>query len=363
MSDSPLLNVRIVSYNLLSSHLSQESHFVTCSREALTKRGPRLLAKLDEQIAQHPNSVLCLQEVSQTWAGQLHTHLAQRRHHLVTAFYGERFNGHMGVATSYPIDLFDLVDCTIRTVSESRDLYKAPAEPSRLVRALRWFLWLITLQWLVALVFTPKTSRDPYEYAMARKNVVIVLRLRCRATSREFVAATYHMPCAYLHPPMMSLHASLVLQFVAKQAGSAPYVLAGDFNFNPSNDQYTLYTTGSIEEGRVGRPPPPPPIAGNWTLDVTPVRSAYAVAGGEPLFTNWSHVKDEPEFRKTLDYVWISKQWSVGAVHPIAVSEGPLPTLQEPSDHLLIAASLSFEGGRRKQADNASSPSEGKKKK
>jgi 2',5'-phosphodiesterase len=366
MSES-LLNVRIVSYNLLSSQLAQESHFVSCTRDALTskQRGPRLLAKLDEQIAQHPNSVLCLQEVSHSWAGLLHAHLAQRRHHLVVAHYGERFNGHMGVAMSYPIDLFELVDCTVRTVAETRDLYKAPAEPSRLVRAMRWLIWLITLQWLIALVVSSKSgARDPYEYAMARKNDVIVLRLRCRKTSREFVVATYHMPCAFLHPQMMSLHSSLVLQFVDKQAGSLPYVLAGDFNFTPAHDQYTLYTTGTIAEGRAGRPPPPPAIAGSWKFDVTPVRSAYAVAGGEPQFTNWAQIKEEPEFRDTLDYVWISKHWSVDNVQPLNVSKGPLPTVEEPSDHLLVAASLTFDGVRsNKKAATSSEAAEKKKRK
>ena len=80
--------------------------------------------------------------------------------------------------------------------------------------------------------------------------------------------------------------------------------------------------------------------------------SAYAEAGGEPPYTNWSHFKGRDEFIETLDYVFYGPKPSVAteepAVQTLAVRAmkskgelaGPLPTVEEPSDHLAIAADL-----------------------
>ncbi len=344
---SPSTIVRVVSYNLLSSHLAAESHFVTCTRDALASklRGPRLLAQLDAEVQHHPGAVLCLQEVSQSWASELHTHLAAKGYHVVAAHYGQRHNGHMGVAIAFPTEHYVLADCTIRTIAETRDLHKAAQTGSLAARAVAWLVWLLTLRWLAALfrgtaAAAGDRDRDPYEYAMARENVAIVLRLRCKQSNTSFVVATYHMPCAFRHPQMMTVHSSLVLQFVAKHAGSLPYVLAGDFNWTPAHDQYALYRTGTLPAKSAARPPPPPAIANGWSIDVPPVRSAYAECGGEPPFTNWAQVKAEPVFRETLDYIWVSPAWRVVAIKPLHVDAGPLPTVAEPSDHLLIAATL-----------------------
>lgn len=83
-----------------------------------------------------------------------------------------------------------------------------------------------------------------------------------------------------------------------------------------------------------------------WSLKVNPLRSAYKEwHGHEPAFTNWAQVKQEVPFKDTLDYIFISPQWTVLGTAPLpneATNSGPLPTEHEPSDHLLISADLSF---------------------
>ena len=80
--------------------------------------------------------------------------------------------------------------------------------------------------------------------------------------------------------------------------------------------------------------------------------SAYAEAGGEPPYTNWSHFKGRDAFIETLDYVFYGPKPSAAGAEPrvrtLATREmkskeelaGPLPTVEEPSDHLAIAADL-----------------------
>jgi mRNA deadenylase 3'-5' endonuclease subunit Ccr4 len=353
---------RVVSYNLLSSNLAAESHFVTCTKNQLASRlrGPRLLAKLDAEIAAQP-TLLCLQELSQTWGSDLHTHLANKGYHLVTAFYGQRHNGHMGVAIAFPTEHYELKSTVIRTIAETRDLYKAP-EPTLVARVVAAVA--LVFAWFASFVVARKhAARDPYEYAMARENVVVAVQLACKHSQKTFWVATYHMPCAFMYPQMMTVHSSLVLQFVAKQAGAQPFVLAGDFNWSPKHEQYQLYTAGTLAESSAARPPPPGPIAQNWSIDVPPVRSAYAECGGEPAFTNWAQIKSEPVFKETLDYIWLSKHWRVDDVLRHQPTVGPLPTESDPSDHLLIAATLALtEHAKREANDDKKSGGGGRKK-
>ena len=79
-------------------------------------------------------------------------------------------------------------------------------------------------------------------------------------------------------------------------------------------------------------------------------------AAVEPEFTNYAHIKEDPEpFIGTLDYIFLSQKegtsshdgvgqsWKVHSVEKlpsIEESGGPYPNKNEPSDHILIAADL-----------------------
>jgi hypothetical protein len=57
--------------------------------------------------------------------------------------------------------------------------------------------------------------------------------------------------------------------------------------------------------------------------------------------------RDDPAFIDTLDYIFVSRRCEVLDVLPLpdlAVSKraGPQPTVEQPSDHLLLAASIRF---------------------
>ena len=101
-------NVRIVSYNLLSSKLARPSHFTRANPDHLEYeyRLPLVLAKLEEAMHRDfcgrdegssqsapPPTIYALQEVCYPFASALHTFFAQRGYHFVTGLYGRPFNG------------------------------------------------------------------------------------------------------------------------------------------------------------------------------------------------------------------------------------------------------------------------------
>ena len=76
------------------------------------------------------------------------------------------------------------------------------------------------------------------------------------------------------------------------------------------------------------------------------MRSAYfELNGEEPEFTNNAHngaMNAEP-FIGTLDYIFLSDGWNVLKVKDTPKKdelEGVFPDAEEPSDHVVIAASL-----------------------
>lgn len=62
-SQAVAANVRVASYNILSSKLARKDHFCNCAEDALSAhaRLPRILAKIDAEVAR--GAVVCLQEV------------------------------------------------------------------------------------------------------------------------------------------------------------------------------------------------------------------------------------------------------------------------------------------------------------
>jgi len=85
----------------------------------------------------------------------------------------------------------------------------------------------------------------------------------------------------------------------------------------------------------------------DWKAEVLPpLLSAYKVANGrEPDFTNFNQTVGKPTFCDTLDYIFHSSEWTVDSVLELSHRDnvaGPLPNRSEPSDHLLLAATLSL---------------------
>ena len=87
----------------------------------------------------------------------------------------------------------------------------------------------------------------------------------------------------------------------------------------------------------------------DWKPDLPiAMKSAYREhLGKEPDFTNYAKVLEKPTFVDTLDYLFYAgDSLQVVDVLPLPHRDevvGPLPNDDEPSDHLLLAATFSFQ--------------------
>ncbi|KAI0567362.1 hypothetical protein FGB62_3g342 [Gracilaria domingensis] len=362
-SDAPILT-RIVSYNVLSSSLAADSHFPDCDPANLkaSTRLKRLLIKLEGPVASR--SIICLQEVSLAWSGPLHTFFANRGFHLLLASHGSYFNGYMGEGLAFPLDLYEAVDLHIERLT---DFIRWPQVPklvgvpalfsevrARLVRAVQ------------ALAGLPRPSRyskrEPWAHARGRQNRFIFARLRSRTNGAKICVGTYHMPCIYWSPPVMMIHSALVVSRFQKLCGEDYGVLAGDFNIKPTDETYAMILRGTVDEEHRDFPPNAPdgsPASSWFPKLLAPMKSAYReVLGDEPDFTNYAKVDSQPTFIETLDYLFCTSDVDVVDVIRLPkrdAVQGPYPDATEPSDHVMIGATLRLPAASRQvQREKAS---------
>jgi 2',5'-phosphodiesterase len=355
MSASGAPAFRVVTYNLLSSSLCNSKDHHMCTKAALepNARLERIKAKLQPEIQKH--SVLCLQEVSILWVGLLHVWLQTRGYVFIATTYGNRFNGYMGVGIAYPLAQYEPLAVSIQGIAETKKWGYRPG-PSGLA-AFRSSLtsMLKLLPWSKPLTRSLGGGRgdgqpaDAYQLAKGKWNQMVFVKLRNRMSSKPFCVATYHMPCVFKVPATMALHTALACQHLHKLAAGDPYVFAGDFNFKPGDGCYELVTKGSLNSSDVAYPVKPA-----WEEDLDfdcvvepPLKSAYfEVQGEEPELTNWSCIGDNGEFDGCLDYVFYSEGLRATNVIPLQAKcelQGPLPTESEPSDHVLVGSTFSFD--------------------
>jgi exonuclease III len=274
MQQQPL-NVRVATYNVLSSHLSGKDHYSTLNPEHLNPKNrlPVVLQKIDEEIEK--SSIICLQEVSHDWAGTFHSHFANKGYHLVTGLYGKKFNGYMGVAIAFKTETFDVLGVDVSRLADKREggWPRKPREPERNVvsrfaidsygfakTTIKSFLGLLRLynapRW---------PPQDAWQMSENRFNQLVTVQLQDKATQKSFAVGNYHMPCAFYKPQVMTIHTDLAARHVQKlvtsteseseneeeQPGTAtmPYVLAGDWNIKPDGSSYRLLTTGKMDKG------------------------------------------------------------------------------------------------------------------
>lgn len=302
-------------------------------------------------------AVIGLQEISNEWAGKLSAFFSQHQYHFFTALYGRQFNGFMGVGIAVPYEKYDVLDVDFCTLGALLPMPKK-SPPGFLTG-------------LFEKCFGGPQKLSSWEAANQRNNrmVSVVLKPRgegnCQETVTEkstasaFSVSTYHMPCAFRDPQMMVLHCALASQrarSVAEKAGGGkclPYTLIGDFNIKPKSTMYRILTEGDINEPSNPEIPVVPQEC-NWNMNITPMQSAYYEAsrnmkgaGEEPNFTNYAMTASDSEpFIDTLDYIFLSKEWNVKSVENLPHRDdvdGPLPTRDEPSDHILLSATISLD--------------------
>jgi 2',5'-phosphodiesterase len=355
------MQIRVVSYNVLSSHLARPDYYVNYNPDHLRaeQRLPVVLEKLEEQRTVQTNTIFCLQEVSREWAGELHTYFANCKYHFVTGLYGRSFNGYMGVAIAWPMDTFETLNVDIQRVSET-NRYSAgsgseeggevggnsacpgwprapPTEESWMIRIPKQVVSTLFTSWAVPLLIKYKVINKPdvdaWDYSQWRENLLVSVELKPKqqessssSSSSSFWVSCYHMPCAFWAPAVMTIHAELatrhVQQTLAKNKkkkynnnnhqqelssttttnqyqskSTTPFILAGDWNIKPTDTIYNRLTTGHVMDAN--DPAQPMDKYGvPWKCDISPMTSAYAAVNYYNSNTNTT-VEDGPTSAST----------------------------------------------------------------
>ena len=306
--------MRVISYNILCSELSDPIRNNHCDPKFLDSPHRLELLKQKLQVEIDRGSILCLQEVSTMWEGELQPFFQQQGYAFITSMYGHRKNGYMGIGIAYSLSTYTLMEYHNKRISDTVGL------------------------------LTPKEELPSYwELALNRMNRMILLKLQNKIQSEEtFWISNYHMPCMFDHIDVMLIHTTLVAQYIQQIADDTPYILTGDFNSIPTSPMYQLLTTGYYRH-----------LTDNGKEDsyqflfpyqCCPMRSVYYEKNKvEPDFTNCSQINNEPLFHETIDYIFVSKTWNICRVDSLlkySIELNPLPNETESSDHILIAAEL-----------------------
>jgi mRNA deadenylase 3'-5' endonuclease subunit Ccr4 len=249
MSTTSNNNLRVVSYNVLSSKLARASHFTQTLPEYLDVdyRLPRILNKLEAEIDrssaatsldanQPPPAIFCLQEIDYTITSSLHTFFANKGYAFVTGLYGKKFNGYMGIGIAYPLKDFETIKVDVCRLSDEGDWPRLERSEeregvigrvrksikkftSKTVRSLSEYIGKHLGTQLLLGSSSKESTIDPWEMSENRFNVLLTVALRFRSAANGadggvFSISNYHMPCAFYCPPVMNIHIDLAVKRV-----------------------------------------------------------------------------------------------------------------------------------------------------
>ncbi|CAF1392700.1 unnamed protein product [Adineta ricciae] len=331
------MSVRIVTYNLLLPILAEQPGNYVASRPEYLKteyRWKLIRSQLEQEIHSYKNTIICLQEVSNTLLSTLQAFFHQMNYKFFESLYNNKHNDYRGVALAVPANL-PLIYKNAVTIGEHLRLTIQSFDAT--FNSLSW--------WKIVKYSITKTFKDQsinsWEKAMSLKNVLICVGVMVHG--RPLFVGTYHMPCLFRDPSIMIIHASAAKDLMFQIANGHPFVLAGDFNMQPIDSAYRAITRRGNVEDRVL------PKVGNRGVTYRfnkqqVLRSAYREKNkAEPNYTNFARTgQSSNSFCGTLDYIFFAGNLTVLDVlplpsHPTGKS---YPDRTHPSDHLMLAATL-----------------------
>jgi endonuclease/exonuclease/phosphatase family metal-dependent hydrolase len=251
----------------------------------------RIKGCIDSSTADHP-VVFALQEVSVAAAMDLKRALDEFGYDVVHESHGSSKSGFMGSALLLP-----------RTLEHAQEMVEG------------------TMPHVMRLPEDTPGIKDVLE-AGPTSVLGVVVRMASRRDS-PFMIATTHLPLLNGRSEAQKVVAKTALEIVRKMASPPtgeryPVVFAGDFNIQPTDEAYRCLT-----------------------------QHLSSVFPGEPFRTvrvaQRSPTGERTVFVGTLDYILHSEEWRCWhpGMHDLShPSDAVLPNAQEPSDHLLIYATL-----------------------
>lgn len=349
-------NIRVVTYNLLSSELSTATRYKYPFRRK--DINPRYrMEKLQNEITQFvigrywdgnthqfnsllKNPIFCFQEVSTEWHSELKIFFHKLKYEFECTNYGNYHNGDMGVAIAYP-KCYELLDYRIGRVTKNCK-WKCNDESGKSSSSSDDEIeGSPNSSYLKCIASEQERHRRIWEVVKHCKNRYITLKLRIY--NQSVWISTFHMPCAWDCTPMMMATLMLLLKELNYIVKDERHILGGDFNFMPDSAMFKYMLTGNTEVGDLpfsfGRPY-------NWKFFSSPMN----VVDPLPYTTKTFGCIEGKEFCGSIDHIF----YSGSGLQYIRTekSEPPLdkiymPNGKHPSDHLPVIAQFSLYDGER----------------
>jgi len=360
--------IYIVTYNVLNPKLCTPEWFPKCHPDALveSKRFELVQAKIRAWMEQ--TCIICLQEVSRKWGDLLAPLFSAGGYEFVLAEYGQHWQDFMGVLTAWPRDRFIVTERDTSRLTDlptSQDL-QAKMEPmlrhshttvTTLLPQGSWWrhmcdwLWSClrdTVRRLKRSPAPPKPAAPPSKARCSNPeqpvftpfNRIIWTCFECvnipspfsLSPSRfQFCVTNYHMPCKFKDSEFMQMQAYMLATATTQLSRGRPCILLGDLNIvrhtPPYLDllkvfpdavmvEFTCHTDNGING-------PFKDQVDHFFLDRSEWRSV--------LYEDPTRDLSGHSVSDTLETQSLEKPES---------PSGPLPTLEEPSDHLPLFVEL-----------------------
>lgn len=341
-----MMSVKVITYNLLSPKLCNQSDFLNyVNPEDLepTTRKTRTITLLESFFAHSPQPIICLQEISADWKGTLELLFAKHDYSFFNISYGI-----LGVGIAIPnqsisvtnveyIHIGELIKTnTPRLIWRTEEEYREAERDRKIREDNLTFLEKVSLIVKEYTALIPEYIRvieETINEAKWRKNYAI--RVTLEASEKQFIVYNYHMPCTFKKPIIQFLHLSVFKRLIL-QHHMIPTIFAGDFNITPSSDEYNFFTGAPVPESKtVYLPKEDQEDISYQAFKMTTTTSQTTE------FTCHSETKFGGYFKDTLDYIFVSNA-KIKMSGALLETDEKMPNSICPSDHFPIYASIDF---------------------
>ena len=339
--------IKVITYNLLSAKLCNESNFLNYENSEdldATTRKTRTITLLENfmKFSNNPQPIICLQEISSDWKGELELLFMKHNYSFFNISYGI-----LGVGIAVPNESIIITNVEYIHIGEliktntSRQIWRIEEEYREAERECKirennlTFLQKISLYVRDMTALIPEYIRvieETIDKAKMRKNYAI--RLTLKSNEKEFIIYNYHMPCEFKTPIIQFLHLSVFKRLILKHH-QIPTIFAGDFNITPSSDEYYFFTGEPVPESKTVYLPK------EDQEDISFMSFKMTTTPQIPPFTCHSETKFGGYFKDTLDYIFVSNA-NIKLSGRLLETDEKMPNSVCPSDHLPIYADIGF---------------------
>ena len=240
-----------------------------------------IFTQIADMIDRYENIIFCLQEMTGEWHPEFTTYFNKLEYSVHSVLYdvGARDGYQLGILIAVP-NCFEIDLESIKTFVVGNQIIKKNLDATA---------------------------------AAAKKNEILMLKLKATEDDTNFVIVTYHMPCDPINQQIAKLHAEIAINLIKSEYTCEHIIFAGDFNTTPDKLAYRFLTE---------------------TSGMTSIWSTMKL----PRFpiTNHAFIKGEA-FAGCIDHIFFKGKLTCTAV---IVHEPPgiIPSKQYPSDHVPVVA-------------------------